>query len=80
MRSKGLGWLWGLTERRILDAGGGWGRGGGGGGGGTQAVGAGGPAGGPCGVLYGKNQRRGRRRVRRRRIFIQPSGMVDRPK
>ena len=33
MRSKGLGWLWGLTERRKLDADGGWG------GGGTQAVG-----------------------------------------
>ena len=28
MRSKGLGWLWGLAERRKLDAGGGWGRGG----------------------------------------------------
>ena len=51
MRSKGLGWLWGLAEQRKLDAG--WG--GGGGGRGTQAVGAGGPAGGPCGVLYGKN-------------------------
>ena len=38
MRSKGLGWLWGLAERRKLDAGGGWG--GGGGGGGTHAVGA----------------------------------------
>ena len=25
MRSKGLGWLWGLAERRKLDAGGGWG-------------------------------------------------------
>ena len=37
MRSKGLGWLWGLAERRKLDAGGGWG--GGGGDGGTQAVG-----------------------------------------
>ena len=46
MRSKGLGWLWGLAERRKLDAGGG------GGGGGTQAVGAGGPAGGPCSVLF----------------------------
>ena len=68
--------LWGLAERRKLDAGGGWG--GGGGGGGTQAVGAAGPAGGPCGVLYGKNQRRGRRRVRRRRIFIQPLEMVER--
>ena len=32
MRSKGLGWLWGLAEQRKLDAGGG------GGGGGTQAV------------------------------------------
>ena len=41
MRSKGLGWLWGLAERIKLDAGGG------GGGGGTHAVGAGGPAGGP---------------------------------
>ena len=30
MRSKGLGWLWGLAERRKLDAGGGWGGGGGG--------------------------------------------------
>ena len=78
MRSKGLGWLWGLAERRKLDAGGGWVGGGGGGGGGTQAMGAGGPAGGPCGVLYGKNQRRGRRRVRRRRIFIQPPEMVER--
>ena len=29
MRSKGLGWLWGLAERRKLDAGGGWGGGGG---------------------------------------------------
>ena len=28
MRSKGLGWLWGLAERRKLDAGGGWGGGG----------------------------------------------------
>ena len=74
MRSKGLGWLWGLAERRKLDAGGGWG----GGGGGTQAAGAGGPAGSPCGVLYGKNQRRGRRWVRRRRIFIQPPEMVER--
>ena len=55
MRSKGLGWLWGLAERRKLDAGGGWGGGGGGGGGGTQAVGPGGLAGGPCGVLYGKH-------------------------
>ena len=27
---KGLGWLWGLAERRKLDAGGGWGGGGGG--------------------------------------------------
>ena len=54
MQSKGLGWLWGLAERRKLDAGGVWGGGGGGGGGGTQAVGAGGPAGGPCGVLYGR--------------------------
>ena len=36
MRSKVLGWLWGLAERRKLDAGGGWG----GGGGGTQVVGA----------------------------------------
>jgi len=70
VRSKGLEWLWGLAERRKLDAGGG--------GGGTQAVGAGGPAGGPCGVLYGKNQRRRRRRVRRRRIFIQPPEMVER--
>ena len=35
MRSKGLGWLWGLAERRKLDAGGGWG----GGGRGTQAMG-----------------------------------------
>ena len=35
MRSKGLGWLWGLAEQRKLDAGGG----GGGGGGGTQPVG-----------------------------------------
>ena len=76
MRTKGLGWLWGLAERRKLR--GGWGGGGGGGGGGTQAVGADGPAGGPCGVLYGKNQRRGRRRVRRRRIFIQPPEMVER--
>ena len=76
MRSKGLGWLWGLAERRKLDAGGGWG--GGGGGGGTHAVGAGGLAGGPCGVLYGKNQRRGRTRVRRRRIFIQLPEMVER--
>ena len=25
MRSKGLGWLWGLAERRKLDADGGWG-------------------------------------------------------
>ena len=25
MRTKGLGWLWGLAERRKLDAGGGWG-------------------------------------------------------
>ena len=33
MRTKGLGWLWGLAERRKLDAGGG------GGGGGTQALG-----------------------------------------
>ena len=76
MRSKGLGWLWGLAKRRKLDAGGG----GGGCGCGreTQAMGAGGPAGGPCGVLYGKNQRRGRRRVRRRRIFIQPPEMVER--
>ena len=49
MRSKGLGWLWGLVEQRKLDVGGG------GGGGGTQAMGAGGSAGGPCGVLYGKN-------------------------
>ena len=24
MRTKGLGWLWGLAERRKLDAGGGW--------------------------------------------------------
>ena len=77
MRSKGLGWLWGLAERRKLDAGGG-GVGWGWGGGGTHAVGAGDPAGGPCGVLYGKNQRRGRRRVRRRRIFIQPPEMVER--
>ena len=38
MRSKGLGWLWGLAERRKLDAGGGEG------GGGTQAAGAGGPS------------------------------------
>ena len=30
MRTKGLGWLWGLAERRKLDAGGGWGGGGGG--------------------------------------------------
>ena len=30
MRSKGLGWLWGLAERRKLDVGGGWGGGGGG--------------------------------------------------
>ena len=30
MRSKGLEWLWGLAERRKLDAGGGWGGGGGG--------------------------------------------------
>ena len=78
MRSKGLGWLCGLAERRKLDAGGG--GGGGWGGGETQAAGADGPAGGPCGVLYGKNQRRGRRRVRRRRIFIQPPEMVDWPK
>ena len=28
MRTKGLGWLWGLAERRKLDAGGGWGGGG----------------------------------------------------
>ncbi len=76
MRSKGLGWLWGLAKQRKLDVGGSWG--GGGGGGGTQAVGADGPAGGPCGVLYGKNQRRGRRRVRRRRIFIQPPERVER--
>ena len=76
--NEGLGWLWGLSKRRKLDAGGGWGGGGGGGGGGTQAVGADGPAGGPCGVLYGKNQRRGRRRFRRRRIFIQPPEMVER--
>ena len=68
MRTKGLGWLWGLAERRKLD----------GGGGGTQAAGADGPAGSPCGVLYGKNQRRGRRWVRRRRIFIQPPEMVKR--
>ena len=55
MRSKGLGWLWGLAELRKLDAGGG----GGGGGGGTQAtgavqggrgVGAGGSAGVRCSV------------------------------
>ena len=72
MRSKGLGWLWGLAERRKLDAGGGWGwrR--------NTSGGAGGPADGPCSVLYGKNQRRGRRRVRRRRIFIQPPEMVER--
>ena len=37
MRSKGLGWLWGLAERRKLDAGGG--GAGGGGGGGTKALG-----------------------------------------
>ena len=30
MQLKGLGWLWGLAERRKLDAGGGWGGGGGG--------------------------------------------------
>ena len=30
MRTKGLGWLWGLAERRKLDAGGGWGAVGGG--------------------------------------------------
>ena len=30
MRSKGVGWLWGLVERRKLDASGGWGGGGGG--------------------------------------------------
>ena len=30
MRSKGLGWLWGLAEQRKLVAGGGWGGGGGG--------------------------------------------------
>ena len=78
MRTKGLGWLWGLAEQRILDAGGGWGGGGGGGGGGTQAAGAGGPAGSPCSVLYGKNQRRGRRWVKRCRIFIQPPEMVER--
>ena len=68
MRTKGLGWLWGLAERRKLD----------GGGGGTQAAGADGPAGSPCGVLYGKNQRRGRRKVRRHRIFIQLPEMVER--
>ena len=78
MRSKGLGWLWGLAERRKLNAGGSWGVGGGVGGGGTHAVGAGGPAGSPCGVLYGKNQRRGRRRVRRCRIFIKLPEMVER--
>ena len=30
MRTKGIGWLWGLAEQRKLDAGGGWGGGGGG--------------------------------------------------
>ena len=44
MRSKGLGWLWGLAEQRKLDAGGVGAGVGGGGGGGTQAMGAGGPA------------------------------------
>ena len=49
MRSKGLGWLWGLTELRKLNTGGGWGwrR--------NTGGGAGGSADGPCGVLYGKH-------------------------